>query len=149
MREYLEKNGLDLPTFDVYTKKQADVLLKTFGFSGENITNGNFLIVFNLPKPLSQFWWKGGAELWGNQSNDVRKMVIEWGRIYRLMISTIWDAVDGGRSIMERINPYGVHDPKQYYYLWEMGNVPMDRHNTVDADEADVIPETRVERLDW
>ena len=149
MKEYLEKHGLDLPTFDMYEKKEADALLATFGFAEEHITKGNFLVVFNLPKPLSQFWWKGGVELWGSGSKDTRSMVVEWGRVYRLMIPVIWDLRDQHESNMERINPIEVHDPKRFYYLWELGNAPMHRHNTVDADEDDVLPETPPERLDW
>lgn len=132
IREYLEIRGMDLPTFDVYVKSEADEVLQRFGFNAEKIEMGNFLVVFNLPKPLSQFWWKGGAESWGSASKDVRKMVIEWGRIYRLSIPIIWNAVDSSPSTMERINPCGVHDPKQYYYLWEIGTQPTKRYDDFD-----------------
>jgi hypothetical protein len=133
IREYLEIEGMDLPTFDLYEKKEADEALQKFGFNREKIETGNFLVVFNLPKPLSQFWWKGDAESWDSKSKDVRTMVIEWGRIYRLIIPIIWNAVDNSPSTMERINPCGMHDPKQYYYLWEIGVEPTHRYD--DPDE--------------
>lgn len=133
IREYLEIKGMDLPTFDLYAKNEADEALERFGFDGEKIETGNFLVVFNLPKPLSQFWWKGGTESWGSESKDVRKMVIEWGRIYRLIIPTIWNAVDRSTSTMDRINPCGVHDPERYYYLWEVGTQPTTRYDEYPA----------------
>lgn len=149
IREYLENKGMDLPTFDLYAKNEADEALQKFGFNGEKIEMGNFLVVFNLPKPLSQFWWKGGAESWGSESRDVRKMVIEWGRIYRLIIPVIWYAVDRSTSTMERINPCGVHDPKQYYYLWEIGTQSTTRYDDSDEYQDNNSVDTGVNESVW
>jgi hypothetical protein len=140
IREYLEIEGMDLPTFDIYAKDEADALLQEFGLKGEKIEMGNFLVVFNLPKPLSHFWWKGGTESWGSGSTDVRKMVIEWGRIYRSIIPIVWNAVDDGTCAMERINPCGMHDMKRYYYLWEIGTQPTTRYNSLNViEENDLL----------
>lgn len=129
MREYLEDTRMDLPTFDVYKKQEADALLRSYGFTEERVQSKNFLVVFNLPKPLSQFWWKGGIDAWGGASKDVRGMVIEWGDIYRKVIPVIWNARDNSNVPMERVNPGGVHDPRLYYYVWEMGTERTDRYD--------------------
>ena len=88
-------------------------------------TNGqNLLLVFQLPKPLSQFWWKGGADSWGDLSEDVQDTVIEWGHFYRELMPIVWE--EQGRHENEsgldfqRVNGVGEHDPKKYYYIWEM-----------------------------
>ncbi len=74
---------------------------------------------FNLPKPFGRFWYRGGN---GGKSIPVKKGEIEWGEFYRRSMPVIWSAVD--HAIMhglylQRLNEFGQHDYKKYYYLWE------------------------------
>ncbi|MBT3230404.1 hypothetical protein HN358_01285 [Candidatus Uhrbacteria bacterium] len=130
MRDFIEKSNLDLPTFTVQLKERSDEFLKEVSIDAE-IDDGSFLVTFNLPKPMGQFWWKGGAHEWGQAAKDVREMVIEWGRMYRRLIPIVWSATDNADVYYQRINPIGMHDPKKYYYIWEMSDEPADSY---DAD---------------
>jgi uncharacterized protein (UPF0335 family) len=119
--EYLREKGLLLPRFDVYIGQQAlDVQRKYHLLNDAELEEEPMIIVFNLPKPLFRFWWKGGAGTWGERSQDTRQMVIEWGRIYRDVIRTVWDMTDYGDTCFERLNPEGVHEEGEYYYLWRL-----------------------------
>jgi len=85
--------------------------------------NNGLMIVFNLPKPVGQFWWKGGKGLWGEQAIDVDGKVIEWGFFYRKIMETVWETLgyyESETSLnLRRLNAIGDHDPKNFYYVWE------------------------------
>jgi len=121
--DYLLEKNFVLPNFTIANRKQAEVLLEEYELGGE-INEQNLLLVFQLPKPLAQFWWKGGADSWGNMSVDIKDQAIEWGHFYRELMPVIWETQ--GRHENEsgldfyRMNSVGEHDPKKYYYIWEM-----------------------------
>ena len=118
----LEKNFV-LPNFTIASREQAEALLEEYGLS-EEINEQNLLLVFQLPKPLAQFWWKGGADSWGDLAEDINDTAIEWGHFYRELMPVVWETQ--GRHENEngldfyRFNGIGEHDPKKYYYVWEI-----------------------------
>jgi len=82
------------------------------------------LLVFQLPKPLAQFWWKGGADSWGNLAEDINDTAIEWGHFYRELMPVVWETQGRHENesglYFQRVNDIGEHDPKKYYYIWEI-----------------------------
>jgi hypothetical protein len=122
-QEVLER-GYDSPKFTVFDKTGGDEFLKEIGVNDE-VRNGGLMIVFNLPKPLAQWWWKGEGD-WGDLSEEVHGMSTEWGIMYREVLPVIWehkDEVDyNADSPIElyRINGIGAHDPLKFYYIWEV-----------------------------
>ncbi|HMB26344.1 MAG TPA: hypothetical protein VKP03_02920 [Patescibacteria group bacterium] len=121
--DYLLEKDFILPGFTIAGKEQTQTLLAEYEFYAE-IDKKNLLLVFQLPKPLAQFWWKGGAESWGDRSLDIKDNAIEWGHFYRELMPVVWETQ--GRHENEngldffRLNAVGEHDPKKYYYMWEM-----------------------------
>lgn len=121
--DYLLEKNFDLPNFTIAHGEKVQELLEEYDLDTK-INGQNLLLVFQLPKPLSQFWWKGGADSWGDMSEDVQDSVIEWGHFYRELMPVVWE--EQGRHENEsgldfnRVNGVGEHDPKKYYYIWEM-----------------------------
>jgi hypothetical protein len=113
-----------MPEFKVVNDEVADRFLKECGFEYK-ISEGSFLVVFQLPKPVAQFWWKGGVDTWGSQGVDVRGGVLEWGLFYRELMSIIWREQGFAENelglVFSRINDIGEHDPQKFYYVWEVG----------------------------
>lgn len=121
--DYLLEKEFNLPSFIITHGKQAEVLLEDFGLDFK-IDDKKLLLVLKLPKPLSQFWWKGGGDSWGDMSKDVQGSVIEWGHFYRELMPIIWETQghyenENGLTF-SRVNDVGEHDPQKYYYVWEM-----------------------------
>ncbi|MBL7057984.1 hypothetical protein ISS03_01485 [Patescibacteria group bacterium] len=121
--DYLLEKKFDLPNFTIAHGEKVQELLKEYDLDVE-VNGQNLLLVFQLPKPLAQFWWKGGADSWGDMSEDVEDDIIEWGHFYRELMPVVWE--EQGRYENEngldfsRVNGVGEHDPKKYYYIWEM-----------------------------
>lgn len=121
--DYLLEKNFVLPNFTIANKEQAQALLEEYGLSGE-VNEQNLLLVFQLPKPLAQFWWKGGADSWGDLAEDINDTAIEWGHFYRELMPVVWE--EQGRHENEsgldfqRVNGVGEHNPKKYYYIWKM-----------------------------
>jgi hypothetical protein len=117
---WIKEKGYDLPVFSLYGRTSAEEFLQSNpGLGVDKLSHGDFLVNFNLPKPLARFWYKGGQ---GSKSIPVKEGEIEWGELYRWSMPVIWSAVD--RAIMQglylfRLNKFGQHDYKKYYYLWE------------------------------
>ncbi len=120
--DYLLEKKFDLPNFTIAHGRQASELLKDLGFNNE-IQDNNLLLVLQLPKPLSQFWWKGGGDSWGSAAKDAEGTV-EWGHFYRELMPVVWGQhgyYEDERGLnFDRINDLGEHNPKKYYYIWEM-----------------------------
>ncbi len=121
--DYLLDKSFDLPDLTIAHGKGAEGLLKEFNLNNK-IGDQYLLLVFQLPKPLAQFWWKGRLGSCEDSSEDVHGSVIEWGYFYRELMPIVWreqgyyeDEYDLGFS---RINKLGEHDPKKYYYVWKM-----------------------------
>lgn len=141
--EYLKQNGLDSPRF-IITNSRAHIeklyiafLRKHAHFSGDRneITfppetdKPIVYVVFNLPKPLAAYWFKGGADSWGKGAMNIHKKgnknLIEWGHFYRELMPICWGEVDDfnteqKRFHLERLNDIGEHDPKLFYYIWSI-----------------------------
>ncbi len=120
--DYLLEKRLDLPGFIISNGDRAREFLREYDIDSD-IDRHSFLLNFQLPKPLSQFWWKGGVDSWGEWGEDVRGMVIEWGHFYRELMPVIWEIqgyYENERGLMfARINEIGMHS-EQYYYLWKV-----------------------------
>ncbi|TSC56746.1 MAG: hypothetical protein G01um101418_594 [Parcubacteria group bacterium Gr01-1014_18] len=66
MKKFLLDKKFDLPQFTVANGEKASELLRDLGFSSSGDLNDQaLLLVFQLPRPLSFFWWKGGATFLG------------------------------------------------------------------------------------
>lgn len=121
--DYLKEKKFDLPKFTITHGTEAQNLLEKYGFRLHSYKN-KVILVFQLPKPLANFWWKGGIESWGTKAVDIQGSAIEWGHFYREIMDVVWGAVgfyecEKGLNF-DRINSGGEHDPKNYYYIWEM-----------------------------
>ncbi len=123
--DYLMEKKFNLPQFIISQGERANGLLSDFELDGK-INDQNLLLVFQLPKPLAQFWWKGDIGSQGEMSKKIDNAAIEWGRFYRELMPIVWEAQ--GRQENEnnldfrRINKFGQHDPKKYYYVWEISD---------------------------
>ena len=88
------------------------------------IENDEFLVIFQLSKPLSQFWKKGEGQ-WGENNIKTNNTVIEWGRYYREVLPLIWEAVDYSDDkygiTIARLNPAYDHNG-DYYYAWAINS---------------------------
>ncbi len=127
MKEFLEYNGLIDSEILVMNGEVAEGFLKNVNFYYSDFEDTDLIAVFNLPRPLARFWFKGGNDEWGYGSEDTRGMVTEWGWFYRNVLKKVWDRVDDigeSRIFLERINPISNHDPEKYYYIWKIENIP-------------------------
>jgi hypothetical protein len=113
------ERGYDAPDFSIYGSRSAAEFLSKQEDLGIEGFNDNFLVNFQLPKPLARFWYKGGE---GTKSIPVKEGEIEWGHFYRIAMPVIYSGVDRAQMsglFLNRLNQFGQHDPKKYYYLWE------------------------------
>jgi|SRR3989344_247041 len=121
--EFLKEKQMDLPHFTIAHGEFAGEILDDFELNYE-IGADSILLVFQLPKPLAQYWWKGGTDSWGNAAEDIEGMAIEWGHFYRELMPVIWEMqglYENEHGLdFQRINKIGEHNPKKFYYVWEM-----------------------------
>lgn len=143
MMQKMKDRGYDLPDFSIYSPESAQQFLSQQAELGiDSVQEGDFLINFNLPRPIGRMWYRGGN---GSRSVPVPDGAIEWGEFYRRTMPVIWNAADRAamtdKLYLDRINQFGQHDAKKYYYLYEAANLQtMD--NQVDqanepADQSD------------
>ncbi len=126
--------GYDVPDFSIYGAESAQEFFNTNSELGITEYGQNFLVNFNLPKPLGRFWYKGGN---GSKSVPVPEGAVEWGHFYRTTMPAIWNSVDKAAMSglhLNRINEFGQHDPLNYYYLWEAVNFNQQDQDNKDAD---------------
>ncbi|MBT9167609.1 MAG: hypothetical protein DDT19_00947 [Syntrophomonadaceae bacterium] len=119
MMQKMMERGYDLPDFSLYGSQSAAEFLSKQEELGIEGFGDNFLVNFQLPKPLAKFWYKGGE---GTKSIPVKEGEIEWGHFYRMCMPVIYSGVDRAQMsglFLNRLNQFGQHDPKKYYYLWE------------------------------
>lgn len=119
----------DLPEFTVMDGESAGRFLKETDLAEwAELNDRNFLMVFNLPKPIARFWYRGGAELWGTGGQEIPEENVEWGRFYREVMPAVWNEVgyeeSEGKLDFSRVNGVGEHDPQRYYYIWEVSRYP-------------------------
>ena len=121
--DYLLEKNFNLPQFAIAHDAKATEMLLDFGLHPE-IGDQKLLLSFQLPKPLAQFWRKGGANSWGYGSKDMEDRVIEWGHFYRELMGEVWHMqgyYENEKGLdFYRLNDVGEHDPKKFYYVWEM-----------------------------
>ncbi|MBI2459415.1 MAG: VWA domain-containing protein [Parcubacteria group bacterium] len=119
MMQKMIERSYDLPDFSLYGSRAADEFLSKQQELGIDGFSDNFLVNFQLPRPLAKFWYKGGN---GSKSVPVKEGEIEWGHFYRMCMPVIYNGVDRAQMsglYLNRLNQFGQHDPKKYYYLWE------------------------------
>ncbi|PIR06238.1 MAG: hypothetical protein COV55_04625 [Candidatus Komeilibacteria bacterium CG11_big_fil_rev_8_21_14_0_20_36_20] len=133
MIQKMMERGYDVPDFSIHGSQSAQEFLSQREELGIDSFSDNFLINFQLPKPLAKFWYKGGN---GSKSQPVKDGEIEWGHFYRMAMPMIYNGVDraGMQGLyLNRLNQFGQHDPKKYYYLWEAINTALEN----EANESD------------
>jgi len=136
MIQKMMERGYDVPDFSIHGSQSAQEFLSQREELGIDSFSDNFLINFQLPKPLAKFWYKGGN---GSKSQPVKDGEIEWGHFYRMAMPMIYNGVDraGMQGLyLNRLNQFGQHDPKKYYYLWEAINTALENEAN-ESDESD------------
>ncbi len=127
IKHYIEEKNFNLPSFLIADAEASKDILTGFNFFDSYIKKENLLLVFQLPKPLAQFWWKGGAYSWGDNSVDIQDTAIEWGHFYRELMPVVWENQGYYENEIGlnfyRINDIGQHSPNNYYYIWEVESV--------------------------
>ncbi|MFH1289525.1 MAG: hypothetical protein ABIH88_02285, partial [Patescibacteria group bacterium] len=120
--DFLKEKRFKVPKFEIFDKESGELKLEELGFDYQ-IEEGSFLLLFQLPKPLAQFWSKAGNSLWGEDSKDIDS-VIGWGHFYRKLMPAVWKKqgfFENEKNLsFRKINDIGQHDPKEYYYLWRV-----------------------------
>jgi len=141
MMQKMMERSYDVPDFSIYGSQAAQEFLSQQPELGMDGFSDNFLVNFQLPKPLARFWYKGGS---GSKSQPVKEGEIEWGHFYRMAMPVIYSGVDrAGMSglYLNRLNGFGQHDPKKYYYLYEAINAALEDQAN-ESDESDKSEES-------
>ena len=136
MQKMMERS-YDLPDFSIYGSQAAAEFLSRQEELGIESFSDNFLVNFQLSKPLARFWYKGGEE---TKSTLVKESEIEWGHFYRMCMPVIYSGVDRAQMsglFLNRLNQFGQHDPKKYYYLWETIAVELPAARGEEGEEAE------------
>ncbi|HWQ40601.1 MAG TPA: hypothetical protein VN456_01025, partial [Desulfosporosinus sp.] len=136
MIQKMMERGYDVPDFSIHGSQSAQEFLSQREELGIDSFGDNFLVNFQLPKPLAKFWYKGGN---GSKSQPVKDGEIEWGHFYRMAMPMIYNGVDRVSMqglYLNRLNQFGQHDPKKYYYLWEAINTALENQDN-ESDESD------------
>ena len=129
--EMIEKMILrhhDTPSFTIYGKDAGKDFIENQSseLGIEQFETDGFLLNYNLPDIIGRFWYRGGN---GKLSQPVPEGAIEWGHFYRACMPVIWRSVDATilqKMIFNRINEFGQHDYRKYYYLYDVNNFPYD-----------------------
>ncbi len=125
--DFLKRQAFDLPKFTVADPNHAKELSASRGIEPlPDSHSGDFLLIFQFPKPLAKLWWKGGAEFGDDKAVKINKAAIEWGNFYRKLLPTIWKSRDRWHNnkqlSLQRMNDYFQHDEENYYYVWAVNN---------------------------
>lgn len=128
MMEKMILHGHDTPSFTIYGKKAGkDFIENTCSELGfENFESNGMVLNFNLPDILGRFWYRGGV---GAKVQPVPEGAIEWGHFYRSGMPAIWRSVDATPRkglFLDRLNAFGQHDYKKYYYLYDVIGLDID-----------------------
>lgn len=123
---YLREKNLMFPKFSLLVGNKAKNFLDSV--THEVDLDGKVLMVFNLPKPLAKFWWKGDvAGSSAGVNKEVGEAGIEWGYFYHNIMPSVWENVGflecESDICLERINGIGEHDPDSYYYIWAVSKL--------------------------
>lgn len=122
MMEKMILHGHDTPSFTIYGKEAGENFIENtcpeLGY-GDFESNG-MVLNFNLPDVLGRFWYRGGN---GARAQSVPDGAIEWGHLYRNGMPAIWRSVDSAPRTgiyFNRLNEFGQHDYRKYYYLYDV-----------------------------
>lgn len=120
---YLAENEMDKPPVS-FAESDGEVFLEKLGFHNQSVKSNQVPLLFQLPKPLAQFWYKGGNDSWGAMGQEMGPKITEWGHFYRELMEVVWEKIGYYESekgfVFERVNGIGDHDPKLYYYVWKI-----------------------------
>lgn len=128
MMQKIILRGHDTPSFTIYGKKAGeDFIENTCSELGiEGFESNDMVLNFNLPDILGRFWYRGGV---GAKSQPVPEGAIEWGHFYRSGMPAIWRSIDAAPRkglFLDRLNAFGQHDYKKYYYLYDVIGLDLD-----------------------
>lgn len=128
MMQRIILRGHDTPSFTIYGKKAGeDFIENTCPELGiEGFESNDMVLNFNLPDILGRFWYRGGV---GAKSQPVPEGAIEWGHFYRSGMPAIWRSIDAAPRkglFLDRLNTFGQHDYKKYYYLYDAMGLDFD-----------------------
>ena len=137
MIQKMKERGYDLPDFSIYSQEAAQQFLSKQAELGiDSVQAEDFLVNFNLPRPIGRMWYRGGD---GKLSLPVPEGEIEWGEFYRRTMPVIWNAADRAamteKLYLDRLNQFGQHDAKKYYYLYEAANITAPDSQTDQMDQ--------------
>ena len=146
MMQKMILRGHDTPSFTIYGKEAGeDFIENTCSELGiEGFESNGMVLNFNLPDILGRFWYLGGV---GTKAQPVPEGAIEWGHFYRSGMPAIWGSVDAAprkELFLDRLNAFGQHDYKKYYYLYDaMGlDFDLDEQQESDSDNNSTNQET-------
>ena len=128
MMQKMILRGHDTPSFTIYGKEAGeDFIENTCSELGiEGFKSNGMVLNFNLPDILGRFWYRGGV---GAKAQSVPEGAIEWGHFYRSGMPAIWRSVDMAPRkglFLDRLNAFGQHDYKKYYYLYDAMTLDFD-----------------------
>lgn len=128
MMQKIILRGHDTPSFTIYGKKAGeDFIENTCSELGiEGFESNGMVLNFNLPDILGRFWYRGGI---GAKAQSVPEGAIEWGHFYRSGMPAIWRSIDAAPRkglFLDRLNAFGQHDHKKYYYLYDVIGLDLD-----------------------
>ncbi len=128
MMQRIILRGHDTPSFTIYGKKAGeDFIENTCPELGiEGFESNGMVLNFNLPDILGRFWYRGGI---GAKAQSVPEGAIEWGHFYRSGMPAIWRSIDAAPRkglFLDRLNAFGQHDYKRYYYLYDVMGLDFD-----------------------
>lgn len=128
MMQKMILRGHDTPSFTIYGKEAGeDFIENTCSELGiEGFESNGMVLNFNLPDILGRFWYRGGV---GAKVQPVPEGAIEWGHFYRSGMPAIWRSVDAAPRkglFLDRLNAFGQHDYKKYYYLYDAMGLDFD-----------------------
>jgi len=119
MKSLIKEHKLDFGKFTVESGKMFNQSRpKGIGRAEEE----SVIVIFQLPKPLKNWWWKGGDH--NRQDPDYKKndiSVVAWGEIYARVLGALWTRLRNDARQhdlnLNRLNDVGVHT-EDYYYIW-------------------------------
>ena len=128
MMQKIILRGHDTPSFTIYGKEAGENFIEnTCSELGiEGFESNDMVLNFNLPDILGRFWYRGGV---GAKSQPVPEGAIEWGHFYRSGMPAIWRSIDAAPRkglFLDRLNAFGQHDYKKYYYLYDVIGLDLD-----------------------
>ena len=128
---YLDESRTDIvnhkcPKFQIANGTKAKKLLTDLGLEEYEMDTETFIVNFQLPTPMAQWWWDhGGKSTCGTFYDDhmENNSVIGWGDMYRKCMQTVhgvYGYYENEKGLwLDRVNGLRQHDKERYYYVWE------------------------------